>query len=256
MSFTFGQNWLRFSHLIDDRRLCEAEASLQQFTGEDLLKGRSFVDIGAGSGLFSIAAVRLGASPVVALDRDDQCLFAIRQNAQRFLNPEQASHLHIQYGDVLRPESLGNAHVDVVYAWGSLHHTGAMWHAIANAAQLCRPGGHFILAIYNRTPLSPVWLLAKRFYAAAPPAVGSAMAAALFATRVAARLAKGRHPLQSDRGMSIWYDAVDWLGGLPYECATADELTGFVQRLGFTCVHATLTRRSGCNEFAFQKRPS
>jgi 2-polyprenyl-3-methyl-5-hydroxy-6-metoxy-1,4-benzoquinol methylase len=254
MQFTFGKNWLRFSEILDERRILEAEANLRALIGRPSLRGLSFADIGAGSGLFSIAAARLGARSIVAFDRDEQCLQAIRRNARTFLTPAQTAGFDVRFGDVLRPDTLESTRADVVYAWGSLHHTGAMWRAIENASRLCEPDGQFVLAIYNRTLLSGFWVSVKRLYAATPSAVGVVMAAVLAGTRSAIRLLRGRHPLRTDRGMSVWYDAVDWLGGWPYECAAPEEMTRFVQALGFDLERTNVTRRSGCNEFAFRKR--
>ena len=256
MGFTFGDNWRRFSQTLDEGRLTEAQTGLGRLVGLDQLRGRSFVDVGAGSGLFSIAAVRCGAAPVVAFDRDEECVSVAWQNARRFLTPAQLGALQIRHGDILEPRGLGDATFDVVHAWGSLHHTGAMWQAIANAAGLCRAGGHLVLAIYNRTPSSPFWLRAKRLYHAAPLPLELAMAGSLAAARSTARVLTGKHPVRTDRGMDVWHDAVDWLGGLPYECASAAEVTDSLDRLGFSAVRENLTRRSGCNEFTFRKRCS
>jgi 2-polyprenyl-6-hydroxyphenyl methylase/3-demethylubiquinone-9 3-methyltransferase len=256
MGFTFGDNWMRFSHTLDEERLSEAQKGLYGLVEPDWLRGRSFIDIGAGSGLFSIAAVKSGARPVVALDRDEQCVTVAQQNANRFLTPDEISELEIRCADILRPESLGDSTFDIVHAWGSLHHTGAMWTAIANAAVLCRNGGYLILAIYNRTPASPIWLRIKHIYHAVPVPLEFAMAATLTAVRSTIRIATGKHPLRTGRGMNVWHDAIDWLGGLPYEFATAKELTEALDGLGFTPVRARLTRRTGCNEFTFRKRPS
>jgi 2-polyprenyl-3-methyl-5-hydroxy-6-metoxy-1,4-benzoquinol methylase len=251
MAFTFGRNWLGFSAILDEARVGAAVESLRRLLGDDYVAGRSFVDIGAGSGLFSIAAARLGAQPVLAIDRDEQCLQASQQNVSRFLDAGRRSAVTIQRGDILRTETLPTAAADIVYAWGSLHHTGDMWRAIEHAAGLCKPGGHLVLAIYNRTNLSGFWLTAKRAYSVAPWPINTAMAALLCAPRAVVRLLKGSHPFRTDRGMSVWFDAVDWLGGLPYQCATAQEIQSFVERLGFSLVTSTLTRRSGCNEFSF-----
>src|SRR5436305_9694110 len=127
MAFSFGQNWLQFSRIIDEQRIAEAEANVRRLTGAEALHGRSFIDVGAGSGLFSIAAARLGAASVIAIDRDTQCLQAIRNNVTRFLPPQRAGCVHIQFGDILDANSVRGLQADVVYAWGSLHHTGAMW---------------------------------------------------------------------------------------------------------------------------------
>jgi SAM-dependent methyltransferase len=253
MKFGFGKNWLRFSRILTDSRLEEGEENLRRLLATPSLDGRSFFDVGAGSGLFSIAAVRLGASRVVALDRDEECLTTIQRNRDRFLNADRSGALTVRHGDILQPQTLEIGTADVVYAWGSLHHTGNMWNAIRNAAHLCSPGGQFALAIYNRTRLSAFWLAAKRTYAQAPSAVGLGMAAALSGGRSVLRITRGKHPFRSDRGMSVWYDAVDWLGGLPYECATADEVVRFVEGLGFSHLRSNLTRRSGCNEFTFER---
>ena len=45
--------------------------------------GRSFVDLGCGSGVLAIVAVRLGFDPVLALDYDEAALSATRDNSQR-----------------------------------------------------------------------------------------------------------------------------------------------------------------------------
>jgi 2-polyprenyl-6-hydroxyphenyl methylase/3-demethylubiquinone-9 3-methyltransferase len=254
MGFTFGENWTRFSRRIDEANVAEAEASLHRLIDMNLLRGCSLVDVGAGSGLFSIAAIRAGAARVVALDRDQQCLMAIEHNARRFLQPEETARLQVHPWDILHPVPFGEGPFDVVYAWGSLHHTGAMWQAIANAARLCREGGHLIIAIYNRTPASPFWLRIKRLYRGAPRPLEFGMAAALAVSRSVLRLVSGKHPIRTGRGMNVWHDAIDWLGGWPYECATAAEVTSGLARLGFSPVRARVTRRSGCNEFTFQKR--
>jgi len=251
-AFTYGRNWLAYSRHLDARRVEDATASVAGLLAADSLAGRSLVDVGAGSGLFSIAALRLGASRVVALDRDRQCLEAIRANAARFLPGDAANRLDVRQCDVLEPTTLPDERFDVVYAWGSLDHTGDLWRAVANVGPLALEGGSFALAVYNRTALSPMWRRAKRAYRHAPSPVRVAMATALAAPRAAVLLARGRHPFRAERGMSVWYDAVDWLGGWPYEPVPADEVIRRTGALGFTLERSRLTTRHGCNEFVFR----
>lgn len=47
------------------------------------LAGRALVDYGCGSGILAIAAAKLGAAPVWAVDHDPQALLATRENAAR-----------------------------------------------------------------------------------------------------------------------------------------------------------------------------
>ena len=54
--FEFGKNWGRFLAVLDDRRIAAAVSSLQRMLNVERLDGESFLDIGSGSGLFSLAA--------------------------------------------------------------------------------------------------------------------------------------------------------------------------------------------------------
>ena len=59
--FAFGRNWQQFLATIDELRIEQAVQSLKKLMRIDSLAGQSFLDAGCGSGLFSLAAYRLGA---------------------------------------------------------------------------------------------------------------------------------------------------------------------------------------------------
>ncbi|HEY2989127.1 MAG TPA: class I SAM-dependent methyltransferase [Candidatus Binatia bacterium] len=252
--FDFGRNWESFS----DQRLApqtidDAVRSLQSLLERDHLQGMSFLDVGCGSGLFSIAAHRLGAARVVGIDISPRCVAVSRRNLGRFA-PNAA--ISFDEGSALDPERLAALGTfDVVYAWGSLHHTGAMWSAIANAAKQVAPGGTLVLAIYNKHLTSPAWREIKRFYNRAPGAA-QYLLAIFFAPviYVAKFLVTGRNPLHKERGMDFWHDVIDWIGGFPYEYAPREEVEAFMKASGFRLRRAVPGQTPiACNEFVFQR---
>lgn len=65
----------------------------------------------------------------------------------------------------------------------------------------------------------------------------------------------GWRDYSSQRGMSIWHDLIDWVGGYPFETAKPREVRAFPRQRGFDLARPTrVTTSSGTNEFVFQKR--
>jgi 2-polyprenyl-3-methyl-5-hydroxy-6-metoxy-1,4-benzoquinol methylase len=259
--FEFGENWKRFLALVNDQRIVEAEKSLHHLLGRASLSGQSFLDIGCGSGLFSLAAARLGAS-VRSFDFDLQSVACTQEMKRRFgppnavWNVEQGSVLDTAYLDALGT-------YDVVYSWGVLHHTGAMWQAITNAGERVKPQGFLAIALYNDQGLrSRGWLKAKRGYNRLPsglrPLFAGLFLPLLWGPTVLKDFFRG-NPLRSwttyasRRGMSPWRDLVDWVGGLPFEVATPERVVEFGRARGFELVRSTRVSGYGCNEFVFRR---
>jgi 2-polyprenyl-3-methyl-5-hydroxy-6-metoxy-1,4-benzoquinol methylase len=145
--FEFGKNWSRFLSLVDESRVLQAERSLQEMLEAARLDGRSFLDVGSGSGLFSLAARRLGAR-VHSFDYDRDAVRCTATLRERFFGDDPL--WKVEHGSILDRayvQSLGAW--DIVYSWGVLHHTGAMWQALNHVAALVRPGGLLWVAIYN-----------------------------------------------------------------------------------------------------------
>lgn len=257
-SFSFGRNWQYFLRLLDDDRVHRAEQSLIDWLGLPDLRGKTFLDIGSGSGLFSLAAFRLGADRVVSFDVDPYSVACTRYLYERAGKPPQWEVREASVLDTAFLAQLGQ--FDIVYSWGVLHHTGAMWQAVRNAAALVAPGGMYYIALYNRTTglaSSERWLRVKQFYNRAPGLGKRALEGAyatLFIMRLLARRQNPVHYIRtyrSERGMNWWTDVRDWLGGYPYEAATPSEVIAFMSH---TFPHYTVARTqesdgNGCNMY-------
>ena len=261
--FAFGANWKKFLDRMTRDSVVEAIRSLQQMLHVESLTGKSFLDVGCGSGLFSLAARELGAL-VTSFDYDPMSV-ACTQRMRDLFRPgdtdwriDEGSALDEEY-----TETLGR--FDVVYSWGVLHHTGEMWHALRGIARLVKPGGLLLIALYNDQGRRSVgWRRLKVRYnhARAPLRV-----ALLFSSLVRlwwkatlrdfARLKPfhtWRH-YKSSRGMSPWRDVVDWVGGLPFEFAKPEEVLRACVGLGFELRDMTTCGGGhGCNEFLFVRK--
>jgi 2-polyprenyl-6-hydroxyphenyl methylase/3-demethylubiquinone-9 3-methyltransferase len=262
--FEFGKNWSHFLSRLNDDRIQRAERSLSEMLGVQTLAGKRFLDVGSGSGLFSLAARRLGAT-VHSFDYDPNSVACTRELRRRYFGDDL--QWKVEGGSALDSgylQSLGS--FDVVYAWGVLHHTGQMWDALANVRSLVAPGGTLFIAIYNdKGPESTRWRKLKRIYCSLPGPIKPVFAAAAmlpYEVKDVARSLLALRPqdyvrswtrYSSNRGMSRWHDVIDWAGGYPYEVATADEIIDFYDRAGFAPQRVNRTNGLGCNEFVFVK---
>lgn len=252
--FEFGKNWQHFLRHLNDTRIRRAENSLSDMLGVEALSGKKFLDIGSGSGLSSLAARRMGAV-VRSFDYDSRSVACTDMLKRRYFpdDPdwivEQGSALDQQY-----IRALGA--YDVVYSWGVLHHTGEMWKGLENAVLAVHDGGVLFIAIYNDQGwVSRYWSQVKKLYNANPLSqrlVIAVHAPYLFGARWLVRLLTNR--LKIERGMTLWYDMIDWLGGYPFEVATPAQIKDFCTSRGLHLVNEKKCgRRHGCNEYVFKK---
>ena len=252
--FNFGANWRNFLARADVAGVsARSERDVSEFTGVTSLQGQTFLDIGCGTGLGSLAAVRLGAARVVSVDvsrESVECAEALR--AREGIDAARWTVLH---GSVLEESFVATLPVATfVQSWGVLHHTGDMRRAFANTCTRIAPGGLFHTAIYNRVWTSPMWHSLKRAYNGRGPLGRFVMHGSFFAYNAAARAAGLKHPFRRERGMSVYYDAIDWLGGYPYEYATHDEVVALMRDGGdFSLVRSRRDSGFGCNEFLFRR---
>ncbi len=266
-AFDFGKNWEFFiKNCFNKEKLDEAERSLIEFIGADRIKGKTFLDAGCGSGLFSLAAYRLGASKVVSFDIDP---YSVR--CCEYLRREEGNvgNWEIFQGSVLDADFLSKlGDYDLVYSWGVLHHTGDMWQAVKNVSALVKKGGLLYIAIYNKADglsiypdgrfgPSKFWIKEKKIYTSLPSIAQSFIDYSVMCALIIMYILTFNNPIKKIkshkqlRGMSWRVDIKDWLGGYPYEYASVAEVFLFLKKLGFILENLKCNNGLMNNEYLF-----
>lgn len=266
--FSFGRNWTRLLRKIEDsdsydRRIKVIKSTMLKFTKLPDFSGKTFMDIGCGIGLFSLAAYQLGATKVLSTDVDRASLDCTRKIKKKFAR--DAKNWRIINASILDNKWLKNQDkCNIVYSYGVLHHTGDMWTSLDNAAKLVNKNGFLYIAIYNKYKGLPFsseqWNKIKGFYSRRNFIIRKIMEVGYITGYTLGLILTGNNPISyfrkyksNDRGMNLFVDATDWLGGFPYEFASVKEITSFHKERGFRLVNKKLTNREGLNIYFFQR---
>lgn len=252
--FPFGENWLRYLSVVGEQHVEEASQRLSELLGD--ISGKSFLDVGCGSGIHSLAALRLGAGRVHSFDCDPQSVQCGLEMKRRFA--PQAEHWSVELGSALDKDYLQSlGEFDIVYSWGVLHHTGDMWKALELATIPARQ----ILAVclyQDQRAVSRMWRLLKRTYVRhrlARPAITLVSLLTLWGPKAILlphRITRDWRNWKQKRGMSPWHDIVDWAGGYPYEFCTTAQAREYLGKRGFTLARAQpFGKIIRCTEFVF-----
>lgn len=261
--FEFGKNWSKFLDHLSEEHIITAETSLRSMLELPNLAGMRFLDVGSGSGLFSLAARRLGAQ-VHSFDYDPQSVACTKELRRRYFGNDP--QWRVEQQSVLDKDYMASIGVfDVVYSWGVLHHTGQMWQALEYVQRPVASGGLLFIAIYNDMGSQSVrWRRVKQVYNKLPPVLRIPYtvicASQLEIKALLSSVANGRPrdyfkrwgPIHY-RGMGHWRDLVDWIGGYPYEAAKPDEIFEYFRNQGFGLRRLKCGSGMGCNEFVFKR---
>jgi len=253
ITFSFGENWRSYLDTVTEDAVGRARSDIEGWLGRDGVAGKTVLDIGSGSGIHSLCFHVLGARELRSFDLDP---YSVESTRLMWRKAGAPANWTVERGSVLDREFVaGLGKYEVVYSWGVLHHTGSMWEAIANACSLVAPGGLFLIALYVKGPKYPEHLALKQKYNRASKLGKKVMVWKFILNIMRDRRRAGLNPLKwrerDGRGMDTYYDVVDWLGGLPYEVASKEEVVAFFNERGFALEKLTELPEGGNNVYLF-----
>jgi 2-polyprenyl-6-hydroxyphenyl methylase/3-demethylubiquinone-9 3-methyltransferase len=253
-TFSFGRNWKSYSRFVSEASVKGAEQDISDWLGPDAVKGKSVVDIGCGSGIHSLCFHRLGAQRLLSLDVDPysvECADRFRREAG------EPATWQVLHSSILDNAVREIGAFDIVYSWGVLHHTGQMWAAIDNASRLAKPqNSRLWISLYAKGPTYPRHLKIKTLYNRGPWLLKHAMVTAFLLRRWYRSHKHGkklRDWFWHGRGMNAYHDAVDWLGGLPYEVASVEEVKTFLAERGWILERVHEVPEGQCSVYLFRR---
>jgi len=263
VEFSFGRNWEDFieKHFSEERVEISRKHLLDFLEVEDL-KGRTFLDVGCGSGLHSLSAFRSGADRIISLDVDPASVRTARKLHEREGKP---SNWEIHEGSILDEAFVKTLQpTDLVYSWGVLHHTGDMWTAIDHTCGLVAPGGQFYLALYDYDTVasgkhSPeFWLDVKKMYNEVGWLEQRIMEVWYLwdfqlgrKRKKIPKLLRQMREYKQSRGMSYFTDVRDWLGGWPMDFARVPDVEKFCGERGLK--QTKLSTGEANSEFLYER---
>jgi ribosomal protein L11 methyltransferase len=127
--------------------------------GAGEIDNQRVIDYGCGSGILAIAAIKLGAQQVIAVDIDAQALTACKSNMQ-------ANRIDTEQIQVTLPEELKASVVDLLIA-NIL--AGPLIDLAPRFAGLIRPGGKILLSGILDTQLEDIQLAYEPYFKLDPP---------------------------------------------------------------------------------------
>ncbi len=256
--YWFGKNWKKFISNISEEQIEMAKNSLIDLFGHSI-KGKKFVDVGCGSGLFSLSAFLLGAN-VYSFDYDQESVECCRALKAKYFNND--GNWIINQGSILDEAFLDRlGQFDIVYSYGVLHHTGNLNKSLNLINKLVDKEGYLYITLYNNQGRASIfWEKLKKLYINSHPIIRKFI---LFiyliyftVPRILLNLIKFdfSHPFNQYRGMKFLINLEDWLGGYPFEVSKPEDIFNMYKK-NYTLEYlVTVAGNHGNNEYLFKRK--
>ena len=222
----------------------------------------SVLDIGSGSGLQSLAVYNAGAKEIFSFDYDSKSVEATKS---LWIQSGKPKNWTVCQGSVLDEEFMNSiGKFDIVYSWGVLHHTGDLWNALKNSQIPLKSNGVLYISLYAKeayqNPSQEYWLEIKQKYNKADYIEKKKIEITYIyqilmqsKIRNIYKLIKMMLTYKKNRGMALWIDIKDWLGGWPMEFSSAKEVYSFTKsKMNLSLIN--LKMGNGCTEYLFKRK--
>ena len=145
MNNLFGSLWEeRFNEkVLDSKDVINDLFNFNKLNLSSLIKNKSVIDIGCGSGRFSSALARLGAKNVVGVDINKQGL----ELARNLVKQQKVNNIKFINHDILNLP-FDDESFDFVFSKGVLHHTGNLNKGLDEYSRVLKKGGSGYLYLY------------------------------------------------------------------------------------------------------------
>ncbi len=255
ITFSFGENWQSYLETVSEKEIESSKKDILNWLSPDNIQGKRVIDIGSGSGVHSLSFYLLKVNSLYSLDYDQNSVDATKTLWEKSNQPDNWT---VTQGSILDKElvhTLGT--FDIVYSWGVLHHTGSMWEAIENAASLVKPGGLFWISLYTKGSRYTKDLNLKKKYNRSSAWGKRLMVWKSILRFMLVRLYHLQNPFawnqKTERGMNTYHDIIDWLGGLPYEVASADEILQFGRDNQLELIRIQAATERACTSYLLRR---
>ena len=221
----------RFYDVVWTEYIPEYEATEKHweiFFSSNEIRDKSVLDAGCGTGIFSIIFANNGAGSVTGIDISEGSL----QTAQNLKEKFDLDNAHFQKED-MHHLPFQEGQFDIVWAWGTVHHTTDPFKAVEELIRVLKGGGSLLLAVYTQTKVTFIHEFIRKILVRTPKKTWTALSKimAFFLTPVVFFFKKRE---KSRKGEKLEELILDWYFVPIRYYYKPEEIQSFLEERGFS----------------------